>query len=309
MKKGKQIKILTGYSCNNDCVFCGDKYNRKIRDKETSEVKREIELGIKQGGKILNLIGGELTIRPDILRLISFAREKGFGYISITTNGRLLADKKFASRLIKAGVTNMIVTVNGHNADMQDALANRSGCYEQSFRGIENLLELGFRDIGTNTVILKKNYKNIPDIAEHLIRWKVVRAALLYVKTTYDFKKLTPKISEIYPYIHEFLDMSRLVPKSKWHVLNLPMYCYSYNYLEHMEETKEDSESGKDQIEFIEIRKDYIEAEFKRMIERTKIGICRDCAIKDKCIGIQKSYLDNFGNKEVHPVIKYDAKS
>jgi len=88
-KKIKKTVIFGGYKCNNRCIFCINWDKRDIPGGNTSEIKKEMQGAKARGSTYLEIIGGESTIRPDIIELISFARDLGFKTIMMSTNGRM----------------------------------------------------------------------------------------------------------------------------------------------------------------------------------------------------------------------------
>ena len=90
INKIKKTVIFAGYTCNNRCIFCINYNKRDIPPPSTKEIKKEIFSAKKRGSTYLELIGGEPTIRQDIIELIEFAKTIGFDTIMIATNGRML---------------------------------------------------------------------------------------------------------------------------------------------------------------------------------------------------------------------------
>jgi len=115
---------------------------------------------VKEGGcTYLELIGGEPTIRPDIVDLIKFAHQLNFKNVVMATNGRLFSYKKFAEKIIKAGLTDLIFSIHGHNSKLHDSLTRSKGSFRQMMQGIKNVRALGLKRLGTNTTIVKQNYR------------------------------------------------------------------------------------------------------------------------------------------------------
>ena len=80
--KIKKTVLFLWYSCNNNCLFCRNSHKRKkIKDKSTLEIKKDIITAKKEGSDYLELIGGEPTIRKDIFNIVSFAKKIGFDTI------------------------------------------------------------------------------------------------------------------------------------------------------------------------------------------------------------------------------------
>ena len=74
-EKIKRVVIIAGYKCNCHCLFCINSHKRDIPDKTTQEVKEEMIKARRKGVEYLELNGGEMTIRPDIIVLVKFAKD------------------------------------------------------------------------------------------------------------------------------------------------------------------------------------------------------------------------------------------
>ena len=94
----KKTVIITGYQCNNRCRFCLDSEKRGLPQKTTLEIKKEMLWAKSQKSSYLEIIGGEATIRPDIINLIQFAKNLGFKTITMSTNGRMFSYLEFTEK-------------------------------------------------------------------------------------------------------------------------------------------------------------------------------------------------------------------
>jgi len=124
--KIKKTVIIVGYQCNNRCQFCNDANKRELPNKTTVQIKKEI-IEVKKRTTYLELIGGETTIRPDALELISFAKELGFQTIAMSTNGRMYSYLEFTKKMIAAGLTDIVFSIHGHQAKIHDYLTPIAG--------------------------------------------------------------------------------------------------------------------------------------------------------------------------------------
>lgn len=88
--------------CNWDCPHC---YARAADSKDLSlkMIEKMMDFYQKTEGnkaEILQISGGEPTLHPDILQIIQMAKDKGFKYVMLNTNGSLI-DDAFAKKLAK----------------------------------------------------------------------------------------------------------------------------------------------------------------------------------------------------------------
>lgn len=309
MERKKLIKktvILTDYQCNNRCIFCINAEKRNLPTRTTLEIKREMLGARKRGRTYLELIGGEFTIRPDALELVSFAKNLGFKTIAMSTNGRMYSYLDFTKKMIKAGLTDIIFSIHGFNAKTHDYLTQSTGSFEQLLAGLANFRKLGFKNIGSNTTIVKHNYKVLPKIGQFIYDQKIENAEFIFVDPNYggarvNFKELVPQISKIAPYVKKCLDIGKENRLPHWVIRYVPL-CYFQDYLEQVSEL---GEVNKFQTEHFAPDFKNFDVESSRMtIGRIKSKRCRNCQLNSLCEGIWKEYARYFGDKELKPILK-----
>lgn len=307
MEKIKKTVIFSGYSCNNACVFCINSEKRKNpNDRTTGQIIQEMINARSRGRTYLEIIGGELTIRPDIITLIKSAKKLGFETIAMATNGRMLSYPKFASKLVEAGITDIIFSIHGHNYQVHDSLTRSQGSFKQLMEGLSNIKRLGGINLCSNTTIVRQNYKKLKEIGRLILNEGIKIAEFIFADPTSggvynDFKELMPKISEATPYIHECLDLVKDNQQIKhWHVRYVPV-CYFLDYQDQI------SEICEKKIFLTEhIAPDFQNFDVENSREgnnRIKPRKCKDCKYYMDCEGIWREYLNIYGDKELTPVI------
>ena len=155
-EKKKWISI-TGL-CNNNCLFCLDSDRLDKEHKSIQNILSEIDFVINC--KKLIISGGEPTIHPQIIEIVEYAKEKGFEKIQIVTNGRMLSNKDFCEKIIKAGLTEVTFSIHGIE-DIHDKLTNVPGSFKQIIKGIRNVKRYPGIIINTDTCITKVNHQHL----------------------------------------------------------------------------------------------------------------------------------------------------
>lgn len=305
MKQPKKINktvIFISYQCNNNCIFCMESEKRNLPSVSTDKVIEEMKLARKRGTTYLELIGGEVTIRKDAVDLIKYAKKIGFKTIMMATNGRLFSYYSYAKELVKAGLTDIVFSIHGHNAKLHDSLTNSPGSFKELKAGIDNIKKLKLKKIGSNTTIVKQNYKHLSEIGKFILSQGIKNSEFIFVDCNYggaklNFQKLVPKISQAAPYIRRCLDMGKELPH--WHVRYVPL-CYFTDNLKQISEL--------DEIRIFKtehIAQDFINLSVessRAIIGRTKTEKCKLCLLYDKCEGIWKEYIAQYGDKELRPI-------
>lgn len=299
----KKTVIITGYSCNNHCRFCIDANKRAFRDKTKQEIISEMIDARRRGRTYLEIIGGEQTIRPDFVYLIEMAKRLGFKDIVMATNGRMLAYKDYAKKLINAGITSIVFSIHGHNIELHDSLAGVKGSFNQLLEGLKNVKTFGLKNIGSNTTIVRQNYQFLPQIGEFIYGLGMRNAEFIFVDPVSggahdNFKELVPKISEAAPYIRRCLDIGKNKGAHHWHIRYVPL-CYFVGYENQISEL----------YEVKHFQTEHLAPDFKNFdvernrvkIARIKIKRCLDCIYYHCCEGIWKEYIAHYGDKELRP--------
>ncbi len=161
----------------------------------------------------IEMTGGEVTIRPDFLDLVSYAKDHlRYQRISVITNGSRFCDEGFAKEAIKRGVDDVIVSVHGHNAELHDRLTERKGSFEEAMASARNIFRFG-ATCRTNTVINELNYRHAIDIAETIRGMGVKKINYIFFSPLDDAsetqKELWPRYSDAAPYVKKMIDQFR----------------------------------------------------------------------------------------------------
>lgn len=285
-------------------MFCIDSHKRHLPEKSTGQIIAEMRGARSRRRTYLEIIGGEPTIRPDFAYLVSTARKLGFPDIGMATNGRMLSYPDYAEKIIDAGLTEIIFSIHGADAKSHESLTRAPGSFRQLLRGIRNVRKLGLRNIGSNTTIVRKNYKMLPKIGKFIYGLGIRNAEFIFVDPTCggansNFKELVPRISEAAPFIRKCLDIGKRNKVAHWHIRYVPI-CYFTGYENQISEL---AEVRTFQTEHLapEFKNFHVEPS-RRELGRIKTERCRGCRKYDLCEGIWREYYNHYGDKELLPV-------
>ncbi|MCX5712957.1 MAG: radical SAM protein [Candidatus Omnitrophica bacterium] len=301
----KKTVIIVGYECNNKCIFCIDSNKRALPAKSTADIVSEMVSARKRGTTYLEIIGGEETVRQDFLYLVSTAKRLKFKDIVIATNGRMLAYRSFAEQVVKAGITGIIFSIHGHNEKLHDSLTRSKGSFKQLMKGIRNISDLGLKDIGSNTTIVKQNYRSLPKIGKFIDSLGISNAEFIFVDPSCgeakdNFNKIVPRLSAAAPYIRKCLDIGKKNQARHWHIRYVPLCLFA----EHQDQVSELYESTVFNTEHLapDFRNFEVEKS-RRQTGRIKPAKCKTCLKFDACEGVWLEYYKRFGDKELKPVM------
>jgi len=300
----KKTVIFTTYQCNNQCIFCINSERRHVQGKNAKDIKNEITEARKRGSTYLELIGGEFSIREDALSILRFAKKAGFKTIMMATNGRMFSYPKFTKRMIDAGLTDIVFSIHGHTAHLHDQLTQSPGSFDQLLQGLANFRKFKFKNIGSNTTIVKQNYKVLPKIGSFIFNLGIRNSEFIFVDSNHggakiNFNQLVPKISEVASYVRKTLDIGRNRAQH-WHIRYVPL-CYFDNYLDQISELYEVKRFHTEHIapDF----NNFSVEESRALVGRKKATRCSKCRLNSRCEGIWKNYIKHYGDKELKPII------
>lgn len=297
----ERVDIKVGFYCNNHCAFCVQGRKREfLPAKKKKEVEDSLREAYKKGKREVVFTGGEPTLHPNFLELVTFAKKTGFQEIQIQTNGRMFAYLDFCKKTIQAGATLFSPALHGADAKTHDFLTEIPGSFEQTTEGIRNLKKSG-QYVMTNSVITKKNYKQIPELAKLLVNLGVDQFQFAFVHILGSAAEnkdwLVPKKKEIISYIKKGLDIG--IKAGKKVTTEAIPYCLMDRYEEYIAEKIIPKTRIYDANFVVEEYGDY-----RRDCGKVRRDKCRSCRYDGICEGPWKEYVEIFGWEEFKPVKK-----
>ncbi len=128
------VHVPLGMQCNNRCLYCNVRGGEDpdLRGRETVEAildhaaRTFLGPGALWGGQAaLDFIGGEPTLHPDLPDLVARARDHGFPWVTVCTNGRRLAREGYLDRLVASGLNGVRFSMHDHRPGPAGVLAGR----------------------------------------------------------------------------------------------------------------------------------------------------------------------------------------
>ena len=114
--------------CNLHCPFCFAEGGRDKSEPSLDELFHCIDDILSLADSpLLQLSGGEPTLRDDLPELVRYAKAKGCSYVQVNTNGlRLAEDKYFLDRLAVSGLDIVFLQFDGVNDEIYRTLRGKS---------------------------------------------------------------------------------------------------------------------------------------------------------------------------------------
>lgn len=229
----KKIIMNTTYICNNQCVFCATG-NRLPTHGDVEEQVRWMVESRKKGYYLIDFDGGEPTTNPNLFKLLKTAKKLGYEQINLTTNGRMMMLPKNAEKIVRSGITNLLVSLHGPNADVHEQQVQSKNAFAQTTAGIRNARPLAERHgvgFGVNVTLTKTNFPVLMEYGALLDDMGVRHCNIQFVTPFGKASAETqPDPATVAPSVMRLIDAygDRITFK----ILNLPV-CYMPGYEEY----------------------------------------------------------------------------
>ncbi len=133
----KIVQLTLTNRCQCHCEHCGvsglrDAIAAELPLGQIDAILQDLRLA---GCLVIDLFGGEPTLRPDLCEIIALAKSYGF-IVSLESNGYLL-DQGFMARLETAGLDQIYLSLDDYRADRHDERRRKKGSFERAVRALE----------------------------------------------------------------------------------------------------------------------------------------------------------------------------
>lgn len=166
--------------CNLHCEFCyvGDLLNIEGEWRQELPLEALKRAFPDQDGLQINLTGGEIFMRKDILSVMDLFREKGYAIGYLTTNGTIITEERaeaLADLALAGFLKHISVSVDGPK-DLHDRARGLKGTFERTTEGLRRLQAAAKRKgaplrVGINTTVTHESLEALDtmvDVAEEL---------------------------------------------------------------------------------------------------------------------------------------------
>ena len=291
------FELFLNYACQAKCAFC---YNPPITDEL---LRRELSFeqaaaalyrAAKAGAKRLNMHGGEVTLRDDLLKIVRLARKTGFEQITLVTNGVKLGDAKYAKALVSAGVTHARMSLHAPDAKTHDAIVMVPGAFDRALRGAAHLRKLRV-PLGLNFVLIRENVAKLPEAAKRLVAEGPFDEMIVYFPHERGMMSLNAaEIGVTYEQARRpLIDAAKEVELGRMLVANVPP-CAAPELADLLLDWEKDrGESG-----MIGPEGKAVDLEAMKDAQKGTIAACRVCALKERCRGVESEYASRHGDGE-----------
>lgn len=315
----KHIEVNIWKACNNKCRFCMSSLVWE-NEKELTKfelVKNEIIKYSNKWYKSIGFLWGDISIHPNIYKIINESKLQWFKHISIITNWMLFADIYRAQKLISSWVTRINISIHSHNKNIEDYLTQVNWWLIKKLKAIDNFNILYTKkklltQLSINIVLNWINYKDILKtcIFFHKIKnIKDIRINFIWNRfffTSNDKKKLWLKYEDILIYLKQIIIYSlktdlritfdsipacifyKLWFKNPDYIIKIFLW-EEYDYIE--------------EVSNINMNTIFNWKEQKKNELKIKFPNCRKCLYNMTCQWVWKEYYNEYWNTEFISIV------
>ena len=208
-KKFTTLEIKANYTCNAKCDYCCISNRKAKRSMSHEEIAENVRYFHERYGiSEICLSGGEPTVHENFLENLQYIHNLGLT-IYLHTNAIKFSRRKFTERTAPY-IDRALVGLSFHTAALSKKITGTGATFEKRIKGIRNLLDMGV-PVRTNTVIVKDNYRYLPDISR-LVGSLGTRKALFTLPFFFErherqVDRFVPEsFSEIKPFLQKSID-------------------------------------------------------------------------------------------------------
>lgn len=327
------LDIKVGYSCNNSCCHCVVEPRRlSFKDSNNrenltySELVATIDNNMKSIEDVVVITGGEPTLRRDFGRLLNYIFSKSPNTcIHIQTNGRRLSNfKEDIVELVNNGCDlRFVVAIHGHTEELHNSIACSStgNPFVETINSLMDLKNtLGDKFVfRTETVLSRKNFKNLLELCEFLKELGVKNIGIsyphldgFYFMSEPHARKLAFSYEELMEYIPKFYEFIKTNQEIHFALEEFPRCiwrdseCNPLELLHNMHLTPDINRHDNTHVQFVETDAIEFGETFRKM--RKYYDSCSDCVLKNTCAGVWEEVYYMFPNEKFIPLKGCDIK-
>ncbi len=166
----RDLKLLPTLGCNQHCLFCCASEPRKPF---STERLRAVLLELHRTATDLDrtrlsFSGGEPTLHPELGALMRYARELGFPWLGLQTNGVRLSKPALAQQILGAPLQQVIVSLHSLRPEVYDRLTGTRGQLPRALEGLGQVLAHPSEQVLVNIVLNRLNVDELPDYVDFI---------------------------------------------------------------------------------------------------------------------------------------------
>lgn len=211
--------------CNLRCAFCYEipvDGRPHVMEADPEGFAPELYSAMHdEGWREVVITGGEPTLMPTFFRAVRESAAQGYEKVIVASNGRRFSYLEFARHAKAAGLTHANISFFGPTRHVHDGITKVRGSFDETVRGIRNLLEVGV-DVQCSFVVSKRNHRHLASYFDFVTGLGVRRFLVMGLKpfggafvdrerVFYDFEEGAPFVNAALRYgVEKGLDITTM---------------------------------------------------------------------------------------------------
>ncbi len=289
--------IKVGYGCNNHCTFCHTLDVRHV-DGESDEIERKIDRAAALGHSMIVLSGGEVTMRPELLKWAARSAALGLDF-GLVTNGRALAYPELVEKLLKLRLKYVYLSMHGGTAKIHNLLV-RADAFEQTYAAVKNLSGQGI-DLWVNTVVTRQNVEHLRAVVDAMLPYRdaVLKFSMVAPKGGGEkhFDRLTPRVTDVAASVRDAIayGLEKTGGEGPHFAHDGLPFCLLAGHEHRYDDLK--THAFRTMVEIGE--PDFFPVDD---LHKVQPEACDQCALRGPCPGLYRGYDEVHGVGELSPV-------
>ncbi len=293
LSKNEQVReaiIRPVYRCNEKCHFCW--IYQEQDDPPAATSAEAVARLARQGFDLLTISGGEPTLFHGLPELIRQAKTEGFRWVTLQTNGLLLAQATRVKALVEAGLDEVFLALHAADPAIHDTITQHPGAHAKTLQAFDHLLDAPLK-VCINVVLCRPNLADLPALAqllaeraERIGRDLTLNLAVAAPMGRYaeHYAAYTPRLTELQVPLTEALDILR---KSRVRYDGFSSACGA-------------------PLCAVGNRPDLLAGiaplpDSERGAEFVQPAACESCRLRAACHGVRRVYIEVFGPDDLQP--------
>ncbi len=260
----------------------------------------------KEGYEHITFVGGEPTIHPDFIKILSAAKRLKYKTLLIT-DGQKLSQWGFALETLP-WLDELVFSLHGPIPEIHDALTQRTGSFERQMRAMDFVEKIRREPFYfTSTVLTRLNFPHLESLVDLVCARPGAKGCLISNLTPNEddpvglYSEQAVRLNLLSKTFSKLINIARNQGKNI-RFLGFPA-CALGRAREFSADCQEDFPLDVERM----VRDSGLELEDSRQYgpRRSRFfpAVCGSCAWAGKrCMGILRAYYDHFGGLELAPI-------
>ncbi|WP_170319914.1 radical SAM protein [Polyangium spumosum] len=193
--------------CNQDCWFCSANETSHNVEEDPGRMMRRIARLGRTGVEQISFSGGEPTLSRHLVDYVSVAKRTGVRSIELVTNAVLLDKPEKVDALVRAGLTNVFVSLHAHDEALARQMTRKMGDHARTLRALHLFARHDELRLDVNHVVSAQNFRHLVRFVEWIHAEFGARIGISFAYVTPQYKALerladhVPRFSDVMPYL------------------------------------------------------------------------------------------------------------